>query len=388
MSPKAQLKNKPSDIVRKESLEKTMGEFKVIEKPNLQRLFQGSIYATTVATTFFIFLGLYSHGDMDVLYVSGGLASIVSLLIANELFRQFPKMLLVLWQRDLFKQSKQNGITIAEFLQETKKYLDSKMNYLFGVAGFGLVGWIVWLLDNNWVTETADYLKVIPIPLMIALISRGVFLFSGFIGGMVGWRIFVIARRISVLGTQFELDLKINHHDGCGGLRPIGDLCQLLAYCLVPFLILIGAWLTFVNTLDMNYLRMLPESLGSLISTLQVLIAPLVASGFLVFFLPLISIHNSMERFKLNTQKRLDDIDRLTHLLENELLNRATDIAPKDGNILEERTEFLKGVRRRFDPIPIWPFRSGHLLRLTSSQIIPIIGLISSLTAFFRDLIK
>ena len=217
-------------FMNKESLEKTMGEFKVIEKPNLQRLFQGSIYATTVATTFFIFLGLYSHGDMDVLYVSGGLASIVSLLIANELFRQFPKMLLVLWQRDLFKQSKQNGIIIAEFLQETKKYLDSKMNYLFGVAGFGLVGWIVWLLDNNWVTETADYLKVIPIPLMIALISRGVFLFSGFIGGMVGWRIFVIARRISVLGTQFELDLKINHHDGCGGLSPIGDFAQLVAY--------------------------------------------------------------------------------------------------------------------------------------------------------------
>jgi hypothetical protein len=252
----------------------------------------------------------------------------------------------------------------------------------------GIGAWTIWLLDQSWITNIGNHFRSIPLALTIVLLLRTVFGYSGFICGIITWRILAISKQISELGKTFNLDIQIDHPDECGGLRPIGDLSLIIAYCLGPFLILIGSWLTFVNTLDLRFLRLLPTNISSLIFMLQISIFPLVSFGFLSFFLPLISIHNSMSRAKALLQITLDSIGQQIHITGQELLHNAIKLNPKDGIVLEEKLDFLKRSYSRFSSIPTWPFRIGHLLRLSSAQIIPLVGLISTIVNFIRDVSK
>jgi len=262
------------------------------------------------------------------------------------------------------------------------------MSLVFGLFGLGINLWIVWLLDKGWIIGFYDTLQNFPTELAVILFLRISILLSGFVGGMIAWRIYVIGRQISALATSFEIDLHVGHPDRCGGLSPIGDLSLLLAYCIVPFLILIGAWLIFVNILDISYLYMMSENIRWLSSTLQIFIFPLAAFSFLCFFYPLISIHNSMLLIKSALEIELDRVDQKIHLIELELLTKTNDLPHEKQGALEENLAFLQRSYARYNSIPTWPFRGGHLVRLTTTQIIPMIGMASSAVEFIRNMAK
>ena len=85
---------------------------------------------------------------------------------------------------------------------------------------------------------------------------------------------------------------------------------------------------------------------------------------------------------------QLDTISQKIHSIEMELLTQADSLSTDRRIILEETIDFLKRSYGRFQSIPTWPFRFSHLFRLTSSQIIPFIGVTTSLIAFIKDLTK
>ena len=201
----------------------------------------------------------------------------------------------------------------------------------------------------------------------------------------MGWHILVIADTVSRLGKTFDLGLQINHPDACGGLGPIGDLCLKLAYVISPIPILLGSWLVFISFFDIRYLRMAPEYIAPLASTLVFLAIPITAICVFSFFLPLGAIHTAMLREKAKLQIELDAISQEIHQLGSDLLAKANSLDPQQGVSLEEKMEFLKRVYTRNSQIPTWPYRSAHVWGLISTQVIPTIGVISSLIGLIKD---
>jgi hypothetical protein len=133
---------------------------------------------------------------------------------------------------------------------------------------------------------------------------------------------------------------------------------------------------------------MAPENLGPLASTLIFLAIPTAALCLFSFFLPLSAVHNAMLRAKSRFQIELDAISQEIHHLSSGLLTKANSLAPKQGSSLEGKIEFLKRVYARNSQIPTWPYRSTHLWGLISTQVVPSIGVVSSVVGFLIDFSK
>jgi hypothetical protein len=71
--------------------------------------------------------------------------------------------------------------------------------------------------------------------------------------------------------------------------------------------------------------------------------------------------------------------------LSSDLLSKANRLEPQQGVSLEEKIEFLKRVYTRNSQIPTWPYRSGHLWGLMSTQVVPAVGVISSVIGLIKD---
>ena len=376
--------------------EKILDNFRVIENLHVQRAFEVCLILTTIAASIFGYAAMNLHRVTEVVYISIGISIILSLLNIRDLFYKFPQVLLSLWRQKLFLKpgaidhqtrtiSPQNDEYLLDFFAETKVLLRNRfLDASVGSVGVMVMSWIIWMFDQSWLLQSNVSYQFSPGGIVFFLLPRLIFLFTGAICGIIGWRVLMIARQLAKLGTKFEVNLQLNHPDGCGGMSPIGGLCLILTYCLIPFPLLVGIWLLFVNFLDPADLQLQSIHVAYFLPTLQALIVPLVAIDFLGFFYPPISIHNSMIRAKYNLHARLDRISQQINVLHATLLTDAINIAPQDGRLLEEKIDFLKRVYNRFMPIPTWPYKGGHLISLTTAQLIPIIAMLSSFIGFLQ----
>lgn len=374
-----------------DTIEKAIQDLEIMSPKIVRYLFNAALVSLTITIVLLAYDAWYTRFPLETLYFSGGVAFIVYLLLADNLFRQFPETVKILWRRKLLKppaggSARTQAITI--FLQNTQLRLSSRISLIAGTIGLLIGIWLIWLFDQIWLSNISIYVASMPAALFVALFIRVTFAFSCFVCGLVAWQIFIIGKQIHAIGIAFSLDVKNNHPDGCGGLSPIGDLCLKLAYCIAPFLILIGMWLILVNMVDVNYLHMPFINIEKLISTLQVLLMPFIALGFLIFFFPIMSIHGAMRRARSIVEARLDAIHQKIHLFEMELLNQMDNLDPDRRTTIENNIEFLVRSCGRFQSAPIWPFRASHLFRLTSAQIIPLVGTASSLVSFIKELSK
>jgi hypothetical protein len=392
--------NKDIEKKIKNDLEYTLPPLQIIGDRTLKLLFNGIPLAIVASTTLLTFAGLYTKAGVDVPYLTGGLAIVFSILFTRNLFEQFPQILLMLWRRKILCPRQKDDSSghdfpsqttekiFLEFVQAIPKRMNSVVGSIFGVFGAIITGWIIWLLDTDLLQEI--YFNITnPFSWYgTLLLVRLTFLITGFVGGIIGWRILVIADTVSKFGRIFDFDLQINHPDGCGGLEPIGDLCLKLAYVISPFPILLGLWLVFINSFDIRFLRMAPENLSSLSSTIVFLTIPTATLCLFMFFLPLGSVHAAMLRAKSKLQIKLDSISQEIHQLSSNLLTKANSLAPQRGASLEEKIVFLKRVYAQNSQIPTWPYRSTHLWGLISTQIVPSLGVISSIVGFIQGFSK
>ena len=381
--------NKNSKIAKKEldqEIERTLSSFSVITNRALKWLFDG------IPIAIMTYAGIYTKAGVDLLYLTSGLGTVVSLMFARTLFDQFPQTLIMLWRRKIFQPRQEPGpssqtieISFLEFVHSIPSRLNSKIGIALGILGTIIIGWTLWLVDSSIILDIYADFRTPFSWYGVMLFVRLSFLVTGFLGGILGWHILVIADTVSKLGKTFEFDLQINHPDGCGGLGPIGDLCLRIAYVISPLPILIGLWLVFINFIDIRYLRMAPEYLDPLASTLVFLAIPIAAICVFSFFLPLGAVHTAMLREKSKLQIELDGISQEIHQLSSDLLSKANSLEPQQGVSLEEKIEFLKRVYTRNSQIPTWPYRSTHIWGLVSTQVIPAVGVISSIIGLIRD---
>jgi len=387
--------NKNPKITKKEinqEIERTLSSFSVITNRTLKWLFDGVPIAIIASTAIMTYAGVYTKTGVDLLYLTAGLGSVASFMFARTLFDQFPQTLIMLWRRKIFQlrqkpesSSQMIESSFLEFVHSIPGRMKSKIGIALGILGTIVIGWTLWLVDSNIILDIYTDFRTPFSWYGVMLFVRLSFLVTGFLGGVLGWRILVIADTISKLGKMFDFDLQINHPDGCGGLGPIGDLCLRIAYVVSPLPILIGLWLVFINFFDIRYLRMAPEYLDPLASTLVFLAIPVAAICVFSFFLPLGAVHTAMLREKSKLQVELDSISQEIHQLSSDLLSKANNLEPQQGVSLEEKIEFLKRVYTRNSQIPVWPYRSSHIWGLVSTQVIPAVGVISSVVGLIKD---
>jgi hypothetical protein len=375
-------------------IENVLSKLRIIRKPALNWFFEATPLVVVAATAVSAFAGWYSGAGVDVLYLTGGLTIVVSILVARTLFEQFPHVLLMIWRRgvlclprkDVYADHKVPSLNqiYVSFIQAAYDRMNDWRESLSGIIGVVVTGWIIWLLDNNILQQTYLNFRTPFSGYGAVLFIRLAFLMAGFVGGIIGWRILVIADTVAKLGRYFDFDLQINHPDGCGGLRPIGDLCLKLAYVISLLPILLGLWLVFLSFLDLRFLRMDPGNIEPLVSTIIFLTIPVAILCVFIFFFPLGSIHTCMMKAKSRLQIELDEISQEIHQLSSRLLVSANGLAPQEGTSIEEKIEFLKRVYARNSQIPTWPYRSTHIWGLISTQVVPTLGVISSIVGFIQ----
>ncbi|HVN16754.1 MAG TPA: hypothetical protein VMT73_13510, partial [Anaerolineales bacterium] len=82
--------------------EKILENFRVIQSAYLQKAFDLALYLLTIASAFLGFIAMRTGGTSEIIYVTIGIAIILSLLNTRDLFQRFPDVLLALWRQKLF----------------------------------------------------------------------------------------------------------------------------------------------------------------------------------------------------------------------------------------------------------------------------------------------
>jgi hypothetical protein len=248
------------------------------------------------------------------------------------------------------------------------------------------VVWILWLIDSARVFGAADRLQVefLRAGLRIAFdILDGLI---GLIGGLILWRVMVVAVQIRALSRIFEFNVQLDHPDHCGGLRPLGDACLWIAYVLSPLMFLIGGWILFF--LLAGSINLTPDRNQYLISSLQLLLIPTVFLSLLGFFLPLVAIHGGMLRAKVRWEIELNSIGVKIQETSKALLAKTGKLSVEHGEELEKTIDFLKRVYDRNSKMPTWPIDFDHVWRLAATNILPLVtlGTSTSITEFVKKI--
>jgi hypothetical protein len=106
----------------------------------------------------------------------------------------------------------------------------------------------------------------------------------------------------------------------------------------------------------------------------QLLLVP-VAIAVSGFTLPLWGVHREMVRRRAAVRRRLDQLSQSINHLAREMLDRADDLPPDEGEKMSRKLELMRQIYQQNEQYPVWPFNVGIMVRFISSQAVPILGL-------------
>ena len=196
----------------------------------------------------------------------------------------------------------------------------------------------------------------------------------GYGAGYGIWILFIIATFIRKLTVTFDMDIQPDHGDLCGGLKRLGDLCFEMATILIFLSIVVAAFV----------LLGFPEvSIPAFQSMVVFVILVLLILATMVFFLPLLGIHGVMVKTKEALQdeatSRIAPVKaRLRELVGKGKLN------DKETQNLDKQLEKLIQLYPANMEFPTWPFTARVILIFYTSQILPIITVITGLVDFSK----
>jgi hypothetical protein len=173
------------------------------------------------------------------------------------------------------------------------------------------------------------------------------------------------------LFNDYQVDVKILHPDGAGGLYPLGSFGVKVAY-------VIGAYGTaiVVNTMAQSYLLTGQYSGLSMNLPLGLIILGYVVLAPLVFFAPIGAAHSAMknakDEFVLQIAEQFEtDLTKLRSLL-------SADSEELERNL--GKLEQLRKLYRMSSQFPVWPFNTRNLVRFVTVVLSPLlIALVPSL---------
>lgn len=192
--------------------------------------------------------------------------------------------------------------------------------------------------------------------------------FVGFNFGLIGWRTFVIGNWISQLGSKFRISPILGHPDESGGLQPIGNICLKIGIACSILPTAIGIIL-LLNVLQ-----------SYIIGWVIILFAIVMPMPFIGFLIPLLNIHKGMKEAKMITELRINKINGYIHSNTNDMLENFELMKVSEIQERSNKVDFFKKMYLDVKKCPTWPFNLNMLLRFVTSQVIPFVALIKSIS--------
>lgn len=186
------------------------------------------------------------------------------------------------------------------------------------------------------------------------------------------WVILVTGLYLAWLTPAFRLDLQPYHADGCGGLKPAGDVALLMALiCIIPGALL-GLW-AFRGLLDRSI-----EAVSILVYFLMALLAVV---ALVAFFLPTVRIHRAMARQRAAFERDFQQqaAERLEALKTR--LRRLVAVGQDQGEkarALKYRLELLEKLYPPGAAYRTWPFDYTALVTFAIGQALQYLPLLAS----------
>jgi hypothetical protein len=197
------------------------------------------------------------------------------------------------------------------------------------------------------------------------------------------WRTLVVAWSISKLGQRFNLNVIWSHPDKSGGFLPVGTICLWLAVIVAIPATALGVALIYCQT-GTNCSH-IPDISQALIVYEQVLLIVIILS-LVSFFWPLWSFHKAMEKEKREIeQAELSTISQHIDLISKTLVANAEKITRlneeetqkllAENEVLENKLTVLQNTYANLNRLPVWPFDKNTIIKVASSQAVPVLGL-------------
>ena len=316
----------------------------------------------------------------DLMLATGAIAAALAARRTNSALSHFPRALAGLLDRGLLCARGAEGeaeARLVAFLAESDAWLNHRLALLFGLGGALVMAVLYWPFAIGTLGEWAEALVGDWRPWLSVLFYLVVY-GLGFVAGYLLWRPVALASRLAAAGKVFDLDLSLDHPDGCGGVKPLGDLDLGLASILAGPGLFFGGWALALSAFEARNFVGLPVLAGPG-NELKLLFAGLAAACVVLslvgFFWPSWGVGRAMRRHRAQVQVRLGLLDRQIHELARGLLENAERLEPAEGRAQEEKLDFLRRVHTRNRRVPVWPFDARSLLILLALQLVPLAGL-------------
>lgn len=194
------------------------------------------------------------------------------------------------------------------------------------------------------------------------------------------FELFVTAVLVYRMPVFFQLDVQPVHPDRCGGFKTIGDLCLRMVYVVLVPTLLVSFWLVVNKHVPLAELEKLvpPYVLNPGFRTpMKVLLGLLAVSGVAVFFWPMYTVHRFMLAQRARLQQPLEAIARQIHQLNQAILADPSSVSTDDREKTLAEIDSLKELYERTRKVPTWPFERSLALKFVSTQVVPILSLMS-----------
>jgi hypothetical protein len=326
----------------------------VTSRAQLALLIAGPIAAALVLVAF----------ARDPMFISGLLAVIAVFIVFQVFASRIP---------DAFERLTSRGVigdeqlaSFPEFKAATERALNSPIAVVVAVA-FAVMGFARFPVQagglDQFGNQAIGALRAGRPLIVYDALGEAVL---GFILGFVAWRMLVIAARIIQLGRDYDLRIQVGHPDGCGGFRPVGDLCLWNGLLLSVPAIFLGFWLPLAG--EFGY--------GTRYTGLHtILLGVLIGLAVVMFVAPMWSIHIAMRRDAERIRKEIDEVGRRIDQISRDLLRRADDLTPEEAKQMTSDLESHQDVYRRTENLPTWPIDLRIAVKFGTAQVVPLLGL-------------
>jgi ABC-type multidrug transport system fused ATPase/permease subunit len=311
----------------------------------------------------------------DYFLITAFLCVVVDLFITRELFNRTPAALLTLWTRHIFQaETKRRSLDVefVDYLHRFEAMLRHPLMHALGIV-FSIIGvFSTYIVLTALRSGTNPFSNVVLTRFITEL--RILYLPMSYFVGILAWKVGVIAIFVYHLGNHFSFKIQSNHPDRCGGLKPLGDLCLLVALLLLVPAIYYSVW-GFINAFNAD-----PSLNTYALWTLnfRTILFALIVLTFLIFFLPLSSIHNQMVKCKQEIQDELDQLSQVMDNILEELRTQATTVSPQQGEEKLMSMRFIQKVYEENSSVPTWPFDWKTIARFSVAQAFPLLSLVGT----------
>lgn len=216
-----------------------------------------------------------------------------------------------------------------------------------------------------------------------------------------GWKCLVTGYALHQFSSSFGLSLQPSHPDRTSGLKPIGDLVFSMALILIIASLASSILVVFATPLLQSIYKAIvqiaphpnlvvpPPFMAKTILAANAFLGGVLILSLVVFFIPLISAHQRMQKEKLGM---LAEMTLITNrIAELERQSRSIKAGHTKRNEFLAEIDSLTKTYNILNKTPVWPFDREMLLKFVTPQaasLLSFFGVVEPVANFISSWLK